>query len=360
MLDAHCTWRNQAAQVVAGPYAFVVECPLIVPSDHATVDFAIFGLAILSMSANTGIHVGQPVSRDTVVQIEKLRLAFELWDIAGLGPLQLTFSNIVDSQRQGAENKIVCLSGGIDSGYAAIRAKRDLGFTHALLIAGADYPHEGGPAFEQLAARVACISGLIGLEPVILRTSIRNVPFNWEMLHSLTLGMCLNFLAPKFAGGGFALDHTGPQELYIFPWGNSRPLATLLSRPSFPIASFGADEDRLEKLRVIVTECPEAADHLSVCWEDRTTGGNCGTCHKCARTRLGFHAMGIDEPAAFPHRPALETLISKWPMPTTAGRYRAMRLIVLELLSHLPHSPYRPYLLDYARRLSETPFAAKR
>lgn len=359
LIDANITSDGPTAHISAGPYEFFVECSAIEAGDPQTFDFAVYGLAVLSMSAQMPIHIRQPVSSDTASQFEKLRRAFELWDIEGLAPLQLTFSDVVEPRPHSSQRKVVCVSGGIDSGYAAIKAKRDLGFTHALLIAGADYHHDGGPAFDELADRVGAICRFIGLELITLRTSIRTVPFNWEMLFTLNLGMCLNFLAPGFAAGGYALDYSGPQELYAFPWGNNRPLAALLSRPSFPIIHFGADEDRWEKLGAILNEGPGLADWLSVCWEDHMTGGNCGKCYKCSTTRLLFHSFGIDAPAAFPVRPPLEQLIGNWPLPTTAAHFKRAKVRTLELLAHLPDSPFRPDLLEFNRKLDASPFSRR-
>ena len=355
LISASVAWEDGSAKVRAGPFEFIVQSALVGEGDHPTVDYAVYGLAMLSMSARLAISIEQPVSTDTAARITRIARAFELFDLPYLGRLDLTFSQLVPPVTlTGRQKGIVCVSGGIDSAHAALRAKAEHGFTHGLLIAGADYPYQGSAGFDELETRVRRICGIVGLELAIVRTSVREVPCLWEMMHGLNLAMCLNCLAPRFELGGFALDYSGIEDLYRHPWGNSRPLASLLSRPSFPILTFGSDEGRIEKLEEIMRRAPAIADHLSVCWVDISTGNNCGRCHKCTITRLALHSCGIDDTVAFPKEPPLAELIAGWSFPDSTPLQQVMRLRALELLWNLPaDSPYRPLIADYDKRLNE-------
>ena len=137
--------------------------------------------------------------------------------------------------------------------------------TRGLLIAGADYPSIEHRGFVDLRSRVSNIMQTLGMSLVVVETDIKKLPFNWEMLHSLNLAMCLSYLSPKFVAGGFAMDNTPQQDLARHPWGNSAALCKTMSLGYFPITPLVGELDRVEKIAAIAERDPALLRQLSVC-----------------------------------------------------------------------------------------------
>lgn len=308
---------------------------------HHTADFAIFALAILSMSTNTHITLKSPVTKAAVKTIKDLTYGVKIWMMPGIAPLRLEFADVVDSplppNRQG---RIMCLSGGVDSTLAALNA-RATGYTHALLIAGADYPTAKSPGYQELQTRVQATSDLLDLRLLQVETDIRRQPFAWEMLHSLNLAFCLHYMSPQFSGAGFALDNTPVQDIARHPWGNSAPLASLFGFPDFPIDGLGGSMDRAQKVQAIANTAPALLPHLSVCWTNNRTGGNCGVCTKCTQTRMSLLCAGVDDRDIFQNTPPLSELVPRMKMPRHYTALRGFAIRMSEIVLHMPDSPLR-------------------
>ena len=326
--------------VIAGPHRFWIESDdTTLPGRHATVDFAVYGLAGLSMSAGLSLTIDDPVSRAMASTLARMTQAFDLLALPRLHPLRITLTQVVDDPAVPVPDRgLLCLSGGIDSTFAATEARHH-GVTHGLLIAGADYPDAECAGYRELRQRVDGIARRLGLQLTEVRTTIRTVPFRWDMLHALNLAMCLTFLAPDFRQGAFALDNTLLQDLARHPWGNSAGLASTLGQRSFPIHSYGQNHDRVEKLRAIAATDPGLLPLLSVCWRDTAQGGNCGACTKCVMTRLNLLAISQPEAAMFPDAPPLQAALSAL-RPSRKPRVARGELLRLsENLWHLPDDP---------------------
>jgi hypothetical protein len=82
------------------------------------------------------------------------------------------------------------------------------------------------------------------------------------------------------------------------PVGSNNPITNhLLSGGGFEIHTEGGGFTRTQRV-ALINDYPEIAAKLRVCWEGPLTGGNCGRCEKCIRTKLNF--MAIDAaPACF-------------------------------------------------------------
>ena len=336
--EARLTWSGRRAEIAAAGHSFFIESDAVAQGDHGRADFAAFGLAILSMSAGVAIRLDQPVSHGVAGALQRLAQAFDLWQWPGLHPLRLWLPHIAPDVVPQGDARIICASGGVDSTSSAIEARAE-GFTHGLLIAGADYPHDSVTAYGELKDRVEAICRTLGLTLIEVRTSLRQAPCNWEMLHTLGLAMCLYFVSPGFRAGGFALDNSLTQDLARHPWGNSAALAWILGSGPFPIHGYGQHRDRIDKLRLIAAQTPQLVGHLAVCWRDTGSGGNCGACEKCTWTRLALLCCGLDESVAFPAAPPLAEAVRSRSVPARLYNVRGMYVRLVELLWHLPEGP---------------------
>jgi hypothetical protein len=80
--------------------------------------------------------------------------------------------------------------------------------------------------------------------------------------------------------------------------GNTPATDYLLSGDGMEIVHDGAGYSRTEKVAHIASHAV-MTDRVKVCWEGLQADRNCGHCEKCARTRLNFLAVGVENPKCF-------------------------------------------------------------
>lgn len=302
--DATGWWNADRAVISVGNKSFFMKSDLVM-SQPEIWDFAVFGLAAISSRTNRVIRFDKPVSKSVAESLKKMHYAYQLWCIPSLSPPRIKLNNIVDDPVQLANSeKIICLSGGIDSTSAAISAKVEANYTQALLIAGADYPSAGDPGFSQLRERVYSISTILGLRLTVLETNYRTMSIDWELQHGFLLAMALHYHSANFMEGSYALDIPSICDVVMFPWGNSAALLGLFSTEYLPIKSYASDLHRIEKVKKIYNHDKEILKSLSVCWSDTSKGSNCGVCNKCQRTRDLFERIGVDTALMFDRLPS--------------------------------------------------------
>ncbi len=357
--EAHVLFEDGASVVDFGAGRFFLRSAEVTGPSRDNCDFAVFGLLILSLTSGAAFRLNAPVSASMKDALEELSYCFEIWQIPGLFAPQVELTEIVDDVPAGAAGKIICLSGGVDSTSAAIGAVADHGFSHGLLIAGADYPTADTPGYIELREIVGEIARQVGLSLVEVETDLRKFDYDWSFLHGLNLGMCLSYLSSRFGTGAIAMDNTLAQDLVRHPWGNTGALAQAMSRPSFPILGMGGNTDRVQKIRRIADFGGEKLLRaLSVCWENTDRGTNCGHCVKCIQTRLNFVCAGVPEELAFETDQPLESLIGKLPKPSKPKHLRGSVLRTSEFMRYLPDGAVkdaiRPYYREILRKLRHT------
>lgn len=357
--NAYVRFEDGAAVVDFGVGRFFVRSVSVSKRDLVQNDFAVFGLLILSLTSGARFKLHAPVSAGMREVIAQVSYCFEIWQIPGLFEPAVELMEIAEPPKTTRSGKVLCLSGGIDSTSAAIEAVADHGFTHGLLIAGADYPSAVSPGYIELRDIVADIARQVGLELIEVETDLRRFGYDWSFLHGLNLGMCLSYLSGQFDAGGIAMDNTTAQDLVRHPWGSTAALTKAMSGPHFPMHRFGEDADRVQKLgRISDFGGANLLTSLSVCWANTDRGTNCGYCSKCIRTRLNFLCAGVDESLAFGTEQPLEDLIKTLPEPKKLKDLRGTVLRTSEFMRHLPAGPVRneiaPYYEALLKRLRKT------
>lgn len=344
--DAH----SGRATVHFGSESFFVQSRSLEGCVRQEFDFIIYGLLSLSLTYGARFHVDAPVSQAGASTLSELAYIFEILQIPGLFDADITLRNIVpDATYSAAEGAVgLCLSGGINSTAAAVVEKERLGLTTGVLIAGADYANAQMTGYLELRERVGRLAASLDLAVVEVETDLRKFGFDWSFLHGLNLGMCLSVLSPVLDRGAIALDNTLGQDLVRNPWGNSLALSRAMSSDSFPIEGLCSDFDRVEKTRAIADyKNGVLLPDVSVCWEESSTGQNCGICTKCIQTRLNFVCAGLPEELAFPVGQELLDLVGKLPRPHKAKHLRGTVLRTSEFMKHLPDGELKQKLKPY-------------
>jgi len=136
------------------------------------------------------------------------------------------------------------------------------------------------------------MTGTLGIPLATVRTNWREVlSRDWRMEYHLALAACLfQFRGLANVGVSGACEDYGH---LVVPWGSNPVTNPLLGGGGFEFHTEGGGFTRTERVRLI-SERPEIAAMLRVCWEGPLTGANCGRCEKCVRTKLNFMASRRD------------------------------------------------------------------
>lgn len=335
----------------AGPAEVFLRSPESGQHAPRNNDFAVFALCALSMSKNWEITVDFAVTESAVEQCRKIANAYRLWSIEVLAPLRLQFRNVVPSDAATSEPGIICISGGLDSMDAAIEAVQAGKTSSALLVAGADYETASHPGFVELRERVRKISDTLGLDLRVVETNLRAVGFHWDMLHGFNLAFCLHAQSAHCGFGTFAQDNNAIQDLFRMPWGNLNVMPELFSTASFPVTTAGTAKDRVGKLRTVLEFDDTLLEHLSVCYSDRSTGGNCGRCPKCVEMRITLQALGEGGKGLFEAEPDLVEAVKTFKVPRRVSGIRGRMARTAELVDALPDGALRDAMLGFENKL---------
>jgi len=322
-------------------------------AQHETYDFAALIMAAFSMSHNIEIELSFKISKTMAQRLVDIEKVYGLWSLDTLAPLRVNTTAIVDPDLPTTRLKsgVICLSGGLDSLSAAISATQSNSVSHALLIAGADYPSAQDPGFLQLKDRVGRLSSRLKLKTLIMETNVRQLGINWDMMHGFNLGACLHFLSPYLSHGSFAQDDTSYQQRFRGPWGNFSYVPTLLRTEGFDLQTYGEEFDRVDKLRHVLEYDERLLSDLSVCFADKTLGGNCGRCFKCVITRAGFHALDIPQKDCFVDTSSIATAVKAFRTPRKMSAVRGQMIRCSELLAVLPDGEVRDAFVQMNKRL---------
>ena len=353
-VDARLRWDGDGAIVEVGTRRFEIRSDSAGVSRHALADFALYGLAGLSMTHNLAIHLDAEVSGSALDRLDRMSAIWMTWIHADAYPLALTATSVVDDGGPPrGSGGVMAFSGGIDSAYAALDAAAD-GYTHAMLIDGMAQVHEKAGAFALQRERVARQTGMLGLDLVTVRTDYGRLRADVALFHTYMLAMALHFAGRDRAYGGFAADNPLFMDLERHPWGNNPVVAAHLGSARFPVRHRGADACRTEKLTAIARRLPGLLPLLTVCSGGDEPGRNCGRCDKCVRTRLGFLAAGVDASGVFVHAPdpaAHILALSGRQLPRAEIRAHRFRLAEIELF--LPDGREREAVREAMARLRD-------
>ena len=348
---AQLSLTDEHSSLTVGPEEVFLRSVIKSHQQPRNADFAVFALCALSMSKNWEISVDFPVTESAVSQCRKIANAYRLWSIDVLAPLRLNFEKIVPSEPPTHKPGIICVSGGLDSMSAAIEAVQAGDTTGALLVAGADYASASNSGFVELRDRVQRISDILSLDLHIMETNLRKVGFHWNMMHSFNLAFCLHHHAAQYGFGTFAQDNNALQDLFRMPWGNLNVLPELFTTTTFKITTSGKDKDRVGKLRTVLEYDDKLLEHLSVCYTNKSIGGNCGRCPKCIQTRIALEAVGMNGRGLFEAEPDLVKAVKKFETPKKLSVVRGRMARTTELVDALPDGELRDALIAFETKL---------
>lgn len=303
----HSIVRTASFDTAAGPRRVFFEISGdVLPPPLVVHDFAVLAALIIAMREGRPMHVEGPVTEGLIRGLEEFQEAWALWR-SKYTPVRITADQIIPAETQSARRGVFAFSGGVDGTFALLRhhnARAGLRTARpicAVLVHGFDIPLGERQAFDRARRNVADVIGALGMPLAIVRTNWRSQASKvWPQEYLAGLSACLH----QFRGLA-SVGVLGAGEDYAhleLPFGSNNPVTNhLLSGSGFEIHTEGGGFTRTQRVRLIC-DYPEIAAKLRVCWEGPVTGGNCGRCEKCIRTKLNFMANGV-RPLCFDGEP---------------------------------------------------------
>ena len=345
--------EGKACVLDFGEQRVTIKTPRLGSDHRKHADFALMLAGAVGMTVGERFEVEAPVTKQAADNLNLYLFAWSVWKVKDYLPTEIVTPNIVPADTRPRTGGVFTLSGGVDSTYGVIRAKRELGLKDAVLIAGADYPSADHPGFRELYDLVKRTTDHLDLNLHVAETDARNVLVDWPSYHIALISAILRLTGSGLAWAGYAADVHDWGELTYAPGGNMRGFAAINGTHEFPFHYLGTEASRDMKLTGIAEAEPELLKNISVCWKDTSTGGNCGKCGKCVRTRVSLYAAGLEQTAIFDDDIDLVAAIEATPLPKKSqARLQQVRLDYYSLL-RMPEGDVKTALRKKMREIAE-------
>lgn len=343
---------GETCVVDLGGATCTIKTPRLGENHRTHFDFVLPLLAAVGMTRGWRFEVDLPVTNEAALHLDQFLFVWSCWQARKIRPTEIVPLNIVEPDRIARRGGVVTLSGGVDSTYAVLQAKQKYDLEHAVLVAGADYPSASHIGFRELRSRVQRMTDQLGINLHIAETDIRRIIKNWDTHHIAVLTAILRLAGSGLDWGGYAADATERDELTYSPGSNKKGFVKISSTSEFEFKYFGETKSRDMKLRDISEVAPELLKEISVCWVDRSTGGNCGKCSKCVRTRIALHAANLPQTEIFDDEIDLVDAILNLPIPIRRANGIGLIRQNFYFLESAPEGPVRDALKKRMRQMA--------
>lgn len=265
-------------------------------------DSFLIATIFLAMKRAANVTVHGEVSPLLLRNLTEFQAAWSSWCPQQYRPVEIRADVEKEAPNLQENRAIAAFSGGVDSSFTIWRhrTKRCGRLTEnlqaGLMIHGLDIPLNRQEVFEQAAVRGSKMLSSLGVELIPLATNFRQLPLKWEDAFGTGIVSCLMLLQGGYSKGIIASSF--PYHALSFPYGSNPVTDWLLSSSAFQMVHDGAEFNRIEKIRELVS-WQEALQYLRVCWQGPDLDRNCGRCEKCARTILIFRLVGGGLPPCF-------------------------------------------------------------
>lgn len=188
----------------------------------------------------------------------------------------------------------LCFSGGVDSFHSLLRSGQTI--DRLVAIQGLDIPVDDALRMAALTETLRDVSARRAVPFSVVRTNVRSHPLMraavWERTHGGALVSVGHALDATI--GRLMISSSIPFRSRRESWGSHWQTDAYWSSSRLTVMNIGAEYRRRDKLRAIVNE-PLVRRHLRVCWENRTSSGNCSRCEKCLTVMLLLAECGALE-----------------------------------------------------------------
>jgi hypothetical protein len=266
------------------------------PPAMRILDFAAIAMIFRAMRAGQPLHIKGSLSKTLLRHLEEFQDAWVAWRPDEYRHVSVTADSLVDDAHSETRRGMFAFSGGVDSAFTLLRhlhgdaGLRTVEPVGMMFVHGMDIPLEESSGFETAYTANAAVARELDLPLYVVRTNWRSVACrNWEMEYATCLAACLHQFTGLVEFGVFGADED--YSRLPLPWGSNPVTNPLLGGGALDLQIDGAGYKRTQRV-AHVSNFPEVARHLRVCWKSAGSGRNCGRCEKCVRTKLNFLAVG--------------------------------------------------------------------
>jgi hypothetical protein len=285
-----------------------------IPPGVANEDYAVMATLFFAMGRGADLEIRGRVTKRLLANLEEFQEAWCSWCPRKYKKISVSATTILPHQERAESGyrAVVAFSGGVDATFTLLRhhhrlaGQRSCDLVAAVLIHGFDIPLADNASFETAAGNARDMLRPLNLPLTRIRTNWREICSDWEKEYVTGLASCLWLFSSVSDVGLFGSDED--YTSFVLPWGSNPITNPMLASDGFRIVTDGGGFSRTGKVDLIRNH-PEVTRYLRTCWEGPQTGGNCGYCEKCVRTKLNFLALGSEPPPSLPGRVGWKNLL---------------------------------------------------
>lgn len=258
------------------------------------------------MQEHRDVVVEGVVSPSLLENLEQYMGLWRMWVPEQYQPVEIRAQEEAETPAPSTPGQaIMPFSCGVDSCYTLLRHRRGLvgrrrrEITSAMVMHGFDIwldQENAQGMYDALLADARATLDSVNVACVNIASNFHELPGTWAHSLGTHLVSGLRLLAGQFDTAVLAND-VPYTRLYV-PWGSHPVGNPFLSSKHFQVIDDAAEMKRFEKVELL-TQWPEAMQHLRVCFTNPGSHANCCRCEKCVRTILAFRVAGVPLPAAF-------------------------------------------------------------
>jgi hypothetical protein len=253
----------------------------------------------LAVTLGEPLRISRPVDRTLYDNAQELmRIWVDWYPHLNIVPIE---AEIAEAESQNAPARTASFfSGGVDAFHTVLHydATANPGsydcIDDLIFVWGFDIPVQNQTAFLRVRDNLSKAATHLGKEMVFIATNLRETrcrkaDFSY-LAHASILSsaaLALNGLYSK------VLIPSSSNYEHVRPWGSHPKTDPLYSTRRTHFVHYGIEFKRLEKTAYI-TQSDVAMHTLRVCWVSES-GGNCGVCNKCFRTKTALALYGALE-----------------------------------------------------------------
>lgn len=266
----------------------------------------VVGLLFPMMAWGRDVRVEGRVSPSLLENLETFMAIWNVWRPDECRPVQIRAAEEVEAPPPGEPGRTITLfSCGSDSCFTLYRHRRGLmgrrnhNITAGVVLKGFDvrlHDPNAQAIYDDLLADSRILLDSLDVACIPMCGDVHGLSTHPGNRHGVYLISALRLFAGRFDAA--LVPNTVSCDDFDRRWGTHPLTDPFLSSRHFRVIDDGTECQRYQKVKLL-SQWPEAMQHLRVCAANPDSHANCGRCEKCIRTILAFRMAGCPLPPAF-------------------------------------------------------------